>query len=199
MTNPTPTDHPVHALISERWSPRAFTETLIRDEDMRSLFEAARWAPSCKNQQPWSFVVATRDDTAAFQRLFECLMPGNQSWAGRAAALVLSVAEVRGGDGATNAYAVHDTALAVCNLLLQATSMGLHAHQMGGFDRDKARGDLHLPDTHDPVAMMALGHVADADTLPDDLRARELEPRTRRPLDEFVYGPTWGASANLVK
>lgn len=199
MTNPTPTDHPVHALISERWSPRAFANTLISNADMQSLFEAARWAPSSRNQQPWSFLVATRDDAEAFGRLFECLIPGNQSWAGRAAALVLSVAEARGEDDATNAYAVHDTALAVSNLILQATSVGLHAHQMGGFDREKARGDLSLPDTHDPVAMLAIGHVADADTLPDDLRVRELEPRTRRPLDEFVYGPTWGKTANLVK
>jgi len=140
-----------------------------------------------------------RSDMAEFQRLFECLAQGNQGWAGRAAALVLSVAETSAEDGATNRYAMHDTALAVSNLIVQATSMGVHAHQMGGFDREKARADYALPDTHDPVSMIALGYAADPDTLPDDLRARETQPRTRRPLHEFVYGSAWGEVAGLVR
>jgi nitroreductase len=199
MTSRTPTDHPVHELISRRWSPRAFSDALLEHEQLLSIFEAARWAASSKNEQPWSFVVATRDDAQGFQQLFGCLMPGNQGWAGQAATLVLAVAETRREDGTTNRYAMHDTALAVSNLILQATSMGFHAHQMGGFDREAASAEVGLPDTHDPVSMIAIGRAAGPDTLPEDLRERELQPRTRRPLNEFVYGPAWGEVSGLVR
>ncbi|MBT5709829.1 nitroreductase, partial [Candidatus Poribacteria bacterium] len=126
------------------------------------------------------------------------LMPGNQPWAGSVSALALSVAEARGADGSPNKYAVHDTALAVANLIVQATSMDLYTHQMGGFDGTKARAEFGIPETHDPVAMIAIGHVADADTLPEDLRERERQPRVRRPLAEFVYGSAWGLASDLV-
>ena len=145
MPNPAPTDHPVHALTKRRWSPRAFTKAPVTVEQMRSLFEAARWAPSSRNEQPWSFLVALREDEGGFARFFGCLMPGNQSWAGAASALLLSVAEARRADGSENRYAVHDTALAVANLVLQATSMDLYTHQIGGFDASKARVEFGVP------------------------------------------------------
>lgn len=198
MTKPAPTDHPVHTLIRSRWSPRAFGDRPVTAEQVCSLFEAARWAPSSKNEQPWSFLVALREDETEFARFFDCLAPGNKTWAGAASALLLSVAEACDADGAPNKYAVHDTALAVANLILQATSMGLHAHQMGGFDGSKARAAFGIPETHDPVAMIAVGYVADADTLPDDLRERERQPRARKPLDEFVHGSVWGKPSDLV-
>lgn len=198
MAEPNSTDHPIHSLISARWSPRAFTSQSVTPDQMRSLFEAARWAPSSRNSQPWSFVVALREDEAAFDRLFNCLRPANQTWAGNASALLLSVAEARDNEGETSKYAVHDTALAVANLILQATSMGLHVHQMGGYDGEKARAEFGIPATHDPVAMMAIGYLADAGTLSDDLREREIQPRVRKGLDEFVHGPTWGEPSSLV-
>jgi nitroreductase len=198
MPNPAPTYHPVHELIGRRWSPHAFTNAPVTGEQMRSLFEAARWAPSSRNEQPWSFLVALREDEGQFARFFGCLMPGNQLWAGGASALLLSVAEARRADGSGNRYAVHDTALAVANLALQATSMDLYTHHIGGFDASKARVEFGIPETHDPVAMMAIGHFADADTLPEDLRDRERQPRVRKRLGEFVYGGAWGEPADLL-
>ncbi len=198
MSKPTPTDHPVHSLISARWSPRAFTGQTVTSDQMCSLFEAARWAASSYNEQPWSFIAAARQDEEAFRRLHGCLRPANQVWAVNASALLLSVATLCDEDGDPNYYAVHDTAFAVANLTLQATSMGLHAHQMGGYDDDKARAEFGIPETHEPVAMIAVGYIDDPETLPDDLREREVQPRIRRTLDEFVYGTEWGQPSSLV-
>lgn len=161
---------------------------------LRSLFEAARWAPSSNNEQPWRFIVATKPDhEAEWKRLFDCLAEGNRIWVIRAPVLMLSVASLNfEDDGKPNRHALHDTGLAAENLVLQATALGLFAHQMAGFDMEKARIDLHIPTGYEPVAMIAVGHPGDPAVLSDRLRERELRSRSRRPINESVFLGQWG-------
>lgn len=193
MDKPAPTDFPIHDVLQRRWSPRAFDERLVEPDTLVRLFEAARWAPSCFNEQPWRFIVATRDQPESFQRLVNCLVESNAVWAGRAPVLMLSVAAMRFEEtGKDNRHAFHDVGLAVENLVIQATAMGLFAHQMAGFHIEKARIDLEIPAGYEPVAMIAVGYPGDPDRLPEKLRQREQAPRERRPVGEFVFSGMWG-------
>ncbi len=193
MEKPAETDSPIHALLAGRWSPRAFDERLVEADTLRTLFEAARWAPSSSNEQPWCFIVATKDHETEWNRLFVCLAKGNQTWAFRAPVLILSVASMNfEDDGKPNRHAFHDTGLATENLVLQATASGLVAHQMAGFDVEKARADLGIPSGCEPVAMIAIGYPGDPDSLPERLRERELQPRSRRPIGEWTFWGQWG-------
>ncbi|MEI8015502.1 MAG: nitroreductase family protein [Nitrospira sp.] len=191
MEKPADTQYPIHDVMRRRWSPRAFDERPIEPEKLRSLFEAARWAPSSNNGQPWRFLVATRDNKIDYDRLLNCLVEANQKWAYRAPVLLLSVAKLQFEDGSPNRHAFHDTGMAVENLALQATELGLVAHQMAGFDIDRARVDCQIPEGYDPVAMMAVGYPGDSAILSERLRAREVQLRVRKPLTEFVYSATW--------
>jgi len=192
------TDHPILETLCERWSPRAFAERAVPREDLASLFEAARWAPSCFNDQPWFFVMAEKSDPAAFERLFSILLPGNQKWAGSAPVLMLSVARtVFGTSGKPNRHALHDVGQAIAQLTVQAVSRGLCVHQMAGFDQAKAREVLNLPEDCEPVAAIALGYPGDPGALPDDLKVMETSPRQRKPLSEFVFTGTFGAPADF--
>ncbi len=192
----TLTAQPIHDLLRLRWSPRAFADRPVEPEKLRSVLEAARWAPSAANQQPWHFVVARREDSAAFERLLGTLMEGNVRWAKDAPVLLLVVAkQYTDREGNATLRSLYDAGLAVGNLSAQATALGLHLHQMGGFHHDKAREALRIPDGYEPVAMIALGYLGDHETLPDDLRQRELAPRSRKPLQEFVFTGQWGEPA----
>jgi nitroreductase len=200
MEKPAPTDVPIHELIARRWSPRAFSDQPIEAAKLRCLFEAARWAPSSNNEQPWGFLVATKQDQAGFDRLLACLLEGNRKWADRAPVLILSVASLRfTDDGKPNRHAFHDTGLAVENLVLQAVALGLVAHQMAGFDVEKARAECRIPEGFDPVAMIAVGYPGDAAALPDYLHKRELKPRERKPAGEFVFSSRWGEVSPLIR
>ena len=183
---------PVHPLIAERWSPRAFADTPLGAAEVGSLLEAARWAPSCFNAQPWRFLVATRSgDPDGFERLASCLMDGN-SWAKAAPLLILTVAESNfERNGKPNRHAWHDVGLAAENLVLQAQAMGLVTHQMAGFDAARAREVLGIPEGFEPVAMVAVGHPGDPSTLPDPLGEREAAPRERKPLTAIAFGAGW--------
>jgi nitroreductase len=188
------TEYPVHDLIRDRWSPRAFSEKQLSAANLHSLFEAARWAASCFGEQPWSFVVATRSDTAEFEKLASCLAAGN-AWAKEASVLVLSVAALNfARNAAPNRHAMHDVGLAMGNLSMQAQSMGIYLHQMGGFDQAKASEVLAIPETHIPVAMIALGYLGDPATLSEDLQKREAATRQRKPQRDFVFSGQWGKS-----
>ena len=192
-------DHPIHELIRRRWSPRAFADRPVEPEKLLSLLEAARWAPSSSNEQPWSFIVATRDDRAAYDRLLSCLVEFNVQWAARAPVLMLSVAKLKfDSNGKPNRHAFHDVGLAVGNLLMQATALDLVVHQMAGFDVQKARELFQIPPGYEPCAAIALGYLGKPDSLPEPLRARELAPRFRKPLGEFVSTERWGESSPLV-
>lgn len=198
MHKPAPAEHPIESLIAERWSPRAFSERAVSREHLASLLEAARWAPSCFNEQPWRFVVAERTDQVAFERLASCLAETNRVWAARAPLLLLSVARTNfTRNDRPNRHAWHDVGLAVGNLLVQATALGLVAHQMAGFDAERARAQLSIPAGFEPVAMIALGHPGDPERLSDELRERELAPRTRKPLAELAFGGTFGTPLSL--
>jgi nitroreductase len=196
MQKTAPTDHPIHELLAERWSPLSFDARAVSTETLGSLFEAARWAPSCFNEQPWTFFVARREDGTAFERLARCLVPGNALWATRAPVLALSVAKLAfERNGKANRHAYHDVGLATANLIVEAESRGLRVHAMGGFDPEHAREQLAIPAGHDPVAMLALGYQGDVHALAASLVERELAPRSRKPQREFVFGGRWGESA----
>lgn len=194
MEKPAKTEFKIHDLLARRWSPRAFDERPVEADTLLTLFEAARWAPSSNNEQPWRFIVANkRHQEADWNRLFECLVEGNRKWAVRAPVLILSVASLNfEDDGMPNRHAFHDTGLAAENLVLQATASGLVAHQMAGFDVEKARAELRIPTGYEPVAMIAVGYPGDPTVLSERLQERELQTRSRRPIGESAFSGRWG-------
>jgi nitroreductase len=200
MEKPAQAKHSIEPVIARRWSPRAFEERPVEPEKLKSLFEAARWAPSSNNEQPWRFLVATRDNRSDYDKLFSCLSEGNAKWVFRAPVLLLSVASLLfEDDGKPNRHALHDTGMAVENLVLQATALGLQAHQMAGYDMEKARKACQVPSGYEPVAMIAVGYPGDPGVLPDYLRERELKPRERQPIEDFVFSASWGQPSPLVR
>jgi len=193
------TQFPIHDLLRRRWSPRAFADRLVEPEKLRSILEAARWAASSFNEQPWSFIVATKQDEPEWSRLLSCLVEGNQVWAKQAPVLMVSVAKLTfGRNGESNRHAWHDVGLAVGNLVVQATSLGLSVHQMAGILPDKVRELYGIPHGFDPVAGLALGYVGDPDSLPEPLGQREQAKRMRKPLTEFIFSTRWGQVSPLV-
>jgi len=182
----------VHPLIRSRWSPRSFSDREVSPKDLRTILEAARWAASSYNEQPWRFLVATKSDPAAYQKLLNILVEFNQQWARTAPVLLLTVArKTFTHSGAPNHHALHDTGAALANLMLQATALGLHAHGMAGYDHERARKELGIPDDYELGAAVAIGYPDDPAKLPEPLRKREEEPRQRKPLEELVYGAGW--------
>jgi nitroreductase len=192
-------DHPIQELIVDRWSPYAFADRSVSTDDLRSLFEAARWAPSSYNEQPWSYLVATREQPEDFQRLLSCLVEGNQAWAKAAPVLAIGCSNLRFKlNGNNNAAALHDLGLASGNICLEATARGLNVHQMIGILSDKARELFQVPADIQPLTGLAIGYAADPSALPEALRNRDLAARGRKPQAEFVFGARWGTVANLV-
>lgn len=193
------TNCPIHDLLRRRWSPRAFADRPVEPEKLCSLLEAARWAPSSYNEQPWAYLLATREQPVEFARLLSVLVEGNVVWAQHAPVLMLSLARVNfERNGKPNRHAFHDVGLASGNLVIQATAMGLAVHQMAGFHVDKAREVFNIPEGWEPTAAIALGYRGEAESLPEPLRSRELAPRTRKPLEQFVFTGRWGQVAPLV-
>lgn len=194
LQKPASTHVKIHDIIQNRWSPRAFDPNRpVSDHDLTALLEAARWAPSCFNDQPWRFVVCNKAiDEAAWERAFSTLAEKNQRWAKNAPVLILSVAmENFGHNGSKNRWAMYDTGAASAGLCLQASALGLIVHQMGGFDAEHAREVFHLPSDCTPMAMMAVGFQAEAEILDDDFKAVELAERTRAPLNQRFYFGRW--------
>src|SRR5581483_6605899 len=172
----------VHPLLAERWSPRGFDQVHeLADDRLTALLEAARWAPSAANSQPWRFGVARRGEEA-HARLFAALARGNQAWAGAASALVLVAARTADGDGRPQPWALYDTGQAVAALVTQAQADGLAVHQMGGFDTEAVRTAFGLDEALTPVVVLAVGLQAGPAGLPEHLASREAAPRTRHPL-----------------
>lgn len=186
-------DHPVHELITRRWSPCAFADRLVSEDTLRSLFEAARWAPSSYNEQPWSYLVATKADPAAFEQLLSCLVEGNQQWAKTAPVLALGCTRLHfARNGNPNTAATHDLGLASANLTLEATARGLVVHQMIGILPDLARTLYRIPESVQPLTALAIGYAGDPDSLPEAYRERDLAPRTRNPLSQFLFQKNGG-------
>jgi nitroreductase len=193
-------DHPIHDLIARRWSPYAFSDRPVSDDDLRSLFEAARWAASSYNEQPWAYIVATKADPDAFERLLSCLVEGNQVWAAAAPVLALGCTSLWFTlNGQPNAAAVHDLGLASANLTLEATARGLVLHQMIGILPDKARETYDIPEGIQPLTGLAIGYAADPSTLPEKYRERDLAPRSRKSLNQFVFDGEWGVASKIMK
>ena len=199
MKKPAPTDHPTHDLITHRWSPRAFATKPVPADVLRSLFEAARWAPSSNNEQPWAYLVATQDDAENFANMVSVLVEFNANWAKKAPVLALAVSELSfAKNGTPNRNAQYDTGAASALLTVEATSRGLFVHQMAGFDPAKARQVFSIPEGWEPIAALALGYPGDPATLPQPYQDREAAPRTRKPLREFVMTGQWGHTATFL-
>lgn len=199
MEKPAPTRQPVLNLISNRWSPLAFDPGRpVDDKSLLSLLEAARWAPSSFNEQPWAFILARRADDK-FPTVLDCLVPGNQRWARDAPVLIITVAKHNfEKNGKPNRHAMHDIGTAMAWLTVQAESMGLQVHQMSGIDIEKCRTNLGIPDGWEPATGVAIGWPGKSDQLPDDLKARETSPRTRKELSQVVFHGKWGEKPKFL-
>ncbi len=190
---------PIHALITQRWSPYGFSSKPVPAQDLAALFEAASWAASSFNEQPWRYLVASRaGDPDGYQKLLALLTPKNQEWAKRAPTLAVSIAKrTFTQNGKPDRVAMHDVGAASATLTFEATARGLVVHQMAGLDLDAAREDLSVPDDFDVVAALAIGHLADPDDVEEALRERDSKPRARKPLDAFVFSTEWEQPAEL--
>jgi nitroreductase len=190
----------IHELLANRRSPRAFSDQPIESEKILSLFEAARWSPSSANEQPWRFIIATKDDSRVFSALVESLMEGNRRWAERAPMLVLALAQsTYTKTGRPYRHSWYDLGQSVALLSVQATALDLTVHQMGAFDADKARQLLSIPEGFEPVIVFAVGYPDQLTNLPDDLRKREQAPRSRKLLQNFVYTEEWGKPSSHIQ
>jgi nitroreductase len=200
MHKPAATEFPVHDLIRTRWSPRAFADKSVAPEVLASLFEAARWAPSCNNEQPWAFIVGSKEDPETFEKILGTLVEFNQGWASKAPVLAIAISQLDfAKNGQPNRNAQYDTGAAVSQLTTEAISQGLFVHQMAGFDAKKASEVFAIPAGWEPIAAFVIGYGGEPDNLPQGLREREVLPRTRKPLPEFVMSGSWGQPAAFVK
>jgi nitroreductase len=199
MEKPAETQYPIEEILRRRWSPRAFSDRLVEPEKLQSLFEAARWAASSFNEQPWNFIVATKENPEQHTRLLSCLVEGNQRWARAAPVLMVSVAKLNfDKTGKPNRHAFHDVGLAMGNVLVQATALGLSVHQMAGFSPEKVREIYEVPEGFEPVAAIAIGYGLAADELPEAFREFDLGARRRKPVNSFVFEAHWGETSELV-
>jgi nitroreductase len=193
-------DFPIHELIAQRWSPYAFSEKPVADELLRSLFEAARWAASSYNEQPWRFIVATKDQPEEYARALSCLVEPNQEWARHAPVLVLAACTRKfTHNGQPNRVAEHDLGLATGNLMLEATARGLSVHAMAGILPDRVRELYSVPADVDVHTAFAIGYAAAGNEKVDPkMRERDQSPRSRKPLGEIVFTGGWGKAARVV-
>ena len=193
------TDHQVQKLIAERWSPYAYANKPVARDDLRSLFEAARWAPSSYNEQPWYYIVAAKEEPEEYAKLLSCLVSANQEWARAAPVLALGVVNIKfKRNGRPNRHAYHDLGLASANLSLEASARGISVHQMAGILPENARELFKIPEDHDVVTGLAIGYASALDGLPETFKQRDATPRKRRPLSEFVFGNMWGVNHALT-
>jgi len=183
-----PVDYPVHTIIKQRWSPQAFSDKTISEKNLQSLFEAARWAPSCFNEQPWLFIYARKEDRSKFNKILNCLSEKNQLWAKTAPLLMVTIAKTEfDHNGKPNRHAWHDVGQAISYLTFQAISMGIYCHQMAGFSRSHIIDSLEIPDGFEPVSAVAVGYLGDSDDLTEDQQIRERVPRFRKKQTKFVF------------
>lgn len=192
------TEYPVLDVIKERWSPRAFDpDKPVSDETLRILLEAARWAPSSYNEQPWRYFIGRNNDDA-WNKIFDCLVSFNQQWCKSAPVLIMTVAKNDfSRDGSQNSHNFHDVGQASAFLALQATKEGVLVHQMAGFSPKKARTTFNIPDQFTPCSCIAVGYAGDPAQLPEDLQQSEKAERTRKPLDEWVFQDKWGEPLSI--
>lgn len=187
--------HPVLDIIEKRWSPRSFQDKAIPKEDLMSMFEAARWAPSSFNGQPWRFIIANREDKENYKRLYDCLIEFNQGWVEPAPILGISIGRKRFEQtDKANKHHLHDVGLAMSLLVLEGMQRGVYVHQMSGFDVDKTHELLEIPEGYEPCAMFVLGYPGSPDQLSDELKEKELATGERKPMEEMLFEGKFGKS-----
>lgn len=192
-------DVPLCPLLAGRYSPRAFAGRPVEKEKLRRIFEAARWSASCMNEQPWRFIVGQKgigDDT--FERILHVLNEPNQRWARHAPVLVLvCAATMFSSGGKPNKWHMYDAGQAAAHMTVQAMHEGIFLHQMAGFDAEKAKEEFSIPPEIAPASAIAMGYAGDAAKLPEDLRKRERQPRTRRSIHEILFSGAWGSPSGI--
>lgn len=194
IQKPADVSQPIEKVLAERWSGRAYDATVpVTNEQISSLCEAARWAPSCYGEAPWRFLIWNKfEDQEQWQKALDCLSPGNQDWAQNAPILILAASAQRfSHNDSENRWSGYDTGAASINLCTQATAMGLMSHQMGGFDGEKLRREFALPEDLSLWSMIAIGHPGALDDLTEEQLERELKARQRRPLSEQFFNHSW--------
>lgn len=183
-------------LIKKRKSPVAFSDQEVTKNQLEQLFEAARWAASCFNEQPWRFLVARKEQEVLYKKVLNGINPHNQTWAQNAPVLMLTFAKKTfERNGKPNLHYMHDLGLAVGNMSAQATAMDLYLHQMAGIVRENIQADFDIPDDFEIVSAIALGYRQDIEEVPEELKVREMKERTRKPLTEFVFDKSWNESS----
>jgi nitroreductase len=191
-------DHPIERILADRWSPYGFADRDVADSDLLSILEAARWAASSYNEQPWRYVLARRSEPDAYAKLLSCLVEGNQVWAKNAPVLMIGVAVMTfARNGKPNPAAQHDLGLAAGNICAEATARGLVVHQMIGIVPERVRELYAVPSEAQPLTGLAIGYEGDTAGLPQAVAERDTTPRTRRPIAEFVFGAGWNQPAKL--
>ena len=192
------TTHPIHDLLAQRYSPYAFEPRPVEKPKLLACLEAAGWAASSYNEQPWRVILAVREDQPAFNKALGCLVEANQAWAKNAGVLMLTmVSRTFARNGTPNRVAEHDLGLAMGNLTVQAEELGLAVHQMAGVNLQQVRTAYQVPEGVDPVTAVTIGYAAQPGD--DELGKRDQNPRTRKPLTEWVFGPTFGKPAAVVE
>lgn len=190
----------IHDLIANRKSIRAFSTRTIDDESLTSLFEAARWASSSRNEQPWRFIPARKEETENFQRILSCINESNRIWAQHGAILIIVLArKTFTTHPVLNTHAQHDVGLAIGNLALQATALGIYLHQLGGIDYNKVREAFEIPAEYEVISIIVGGYPGEHESLPENLREREKMPRMRKSLSELVYEGKFGREHHVFK
>lgn len=197
MKNPTNNNYCVNNLIEERWSTRAFSSKPVKKEQLQSILEAARWAPSAFNEQPWRFILGQKGDST-YDSILSTLIDWNIIWASNASVLILNVAKktftLNGNNNVTFKY---DLGQAVAFMILEAINQGLHTHQMSGFDANKAVELFNIPNDFQAVSVTALGNYGNVDDLPEDMALMETKPRERKGLNEIIFSGKFGNNYNL--
>ena len=194
MSKSAITQVPLHPLLQNRWSPRGFDSRPIEHDKLVSILEAGRWSPSSGNAQPWRFIIATQDKTDDYAKMLACLNESNQEWAKYAPVLMIAVAKTERKPGRPNRHYAHDTGIALGHMVIQAFSLDIYAHMMGGFDGGKARETYQIPDGYEPMTALAFGYLGTTDNLSERNQERESAPRERLPLSDIVFRSTWGNS-----
>ncbi|MFA9478026.1 nitroreductase family protein [Phycisphaerales bacterium AB-hyl4] len=200
MDKPAKPNHEILDVLSRRWSPRAFDSRPVEQDKLLRLFEAARWSASSFNEQPWRFIVGTKDDPEQYEKVLSCLVEFNASWASGAPVVMLGLTKktfTRGGK--FNRVHQHDLGLAMGNLSAQATAEGLFLHQMAGIEPDRVREVFNVPEDFEPQTGCAIGYGGDPQSLPEKMRDDEVAPRTRKAFDEFIFGEAFGKPSPLVQ
>lgn len=197
MDKKAKTNHPIHELLVKRWSPRAFDDKKIDKEAVQRMFEAARWAPSASNEQPWNFIVGEQGDET-FKKIFDTLVEFNQLWVKTAPLAGIAVGKKNTSKNKPNDWSWYDVGQAMAHLSFQATHQGLFIHQMGGFDRDKARELFDIPEGFEAISAFAIGNMGDYKLLHPNLQKLEIQERERKNIEEFIFSNKFGEKSALI-